>query len=65
LQIACQARGRNMCKSVGLTLTSSLVNDCASTAGRLWTTLPAVPISHPVLSTPLYSWRSTWPASDL
>jgi hypothetical protein len=45
LQIACQARGRKRCKSVGLTLTSSLVNDYGTTIGRFWTTLPAVPLN--------------------
>lgn len=61
----CFLKFRKRCKSVGLTLISNLVNDNGTKAGRLWTTLHAVPISHPVISNTLYSWRSTWPASDL
>ena len=58
-------KGRKRCTSLGLTLTSSLANDYGITAGRLWNNLPAVPISHPVISNRLYSWRSKWLASDL
>lgn len=65
LPSSCFLWGKNMWKSLGPILPTTLVTGYGTMAEQLWTTLLAVSISCPVISTFLNPSRSTWLASDL
>jgi hypothetical protein len=55
-------RGPKIRISLCSVLPTGLATGYGATLGRLWTTLPTVPISRPVISISSDRRRSTWPA---